>query len=112
MWEIWARTVQPWDEVKEDGIQFNEKLEQLVSAGQRPTLPMGCKTAPEGYLSLVVQWWSSVGNLTRQCRPGTPPQFCSNHRSAFNNPAPPQYTGRDGDMMRCATNSDHVGDGR
>lgn len=68
LWEIWARA-RPWDEVKEEGVQFSARLTELVNAGVRPELPTGCDNAPEGYKSLMEQCWTG--------RPEQRPPFSS-----------------------------------
>eukprot|EP00035_Acanthoeca_spectabilis_P016507 m.338069 g.338069 ORF g.338069 m.338069 type:complete len:111 (-) comp16533_c6_seq3:37-369(-) len=58
LWEIWARA-RPWDEVQEEGIQFSERLTELVNAGVRPQLPKACEEAPKGFQALVEQSWDT-----------------------------------------------------
>jgi serine/threonine protein kinase len=57
LWEIWTRA-RPWDEVKEEGPHFGAKLSELVNAGVRPRLPVGCESAPRGYQALMERCWS------------------------------------------------------
>lgn len=57
LFEIWAR-VQPWNELKEQGIQFSQRLQQEVIAGVRPALPLHCETAPPGYYELMNDCWN------------------------------------------------------
>jgi hypothetical protein len=57
LWEIWAR-VQPWNEVKEEGVQFSSVLAERVLAGVRPRLLPDCPDAPVGYRDLMEQCWA------------------------------------------------------
>lgn len=57
LWEIWSRVL-PWNEVKETGVRFVQRLRDLVDAGVRPQLPESCESAPDGYQALMERCWA------------------------------------------------------
>eukprot|EP00041_Stephanoeca_diplocostata_P039102 m.1587379 g.1587379 ORF g.1587379 m.1587379 type:complete len:870 (+) comp25329_c0_seq21:2567-5176(+) len=58
LWELWGRG-QPWNEIEAEGIEFFEKLTELVVSGVRPALPPTAGVAPSGYHDLMQACWAS-----------------------------------------------------
>ena len=51
---------EPWAEIKEQGIQFSVRLEELVTAGKRPQAPSNCSSAPAAYIALMEECWAAT----------------------------------------------------